>query len=157
MFLDADLTFSNEQAITAAAVSQNILDLGPLFVGPPGISNLGRNIGLGDPMFVAINVDVAMTDAASDSTLTVDLQTDDNAGFASAAIVATLIVIPALQAAGRKFMVRLPVAAAVPYERFIRLNYTPNNGNLTTGTFSAFLVKDADLWSAYGSGISTGI
>jgi hypothetical protein len=155
MIIDRELMFSNAQAVTAAAASTDLIDLAPLGLaasagGSP--ANLGRNLGVGQDAYIWISVDVAMTDASSDSTLTVDLQTDDNAGFASAATVATLLTIPAVQAAGTKFFVRVPIARDVPYERYIRLNYTPNNGNLTTGSFSAGIIMNADIWASYVGG-----
>jgi hypothetical protein len=159
MILDNDLMFSLAQAITAAAASTNLIDTAPLASPFPGSgqSNTGRNLGVGEELYVFITVDVAMTDAGSDSTLTVTLQTDTDVAFGSPASLGDLIVIPAVQAAGAKFFVRLPIANAVPYERYIRLNYTPNNGNLTTGSFSAGIVKDIDMFAPYASGFTTGI
>jgi hypothetical protein len=155
MIIDRELMFSNAQAITAAAASTDLVDLAPLGLaasagGSP--ANTGRNVGVGEPLYVWINVDVAMTDASSDSTLTVTLQTDTDVAFGSAASLGDLIVIPAVQAAGAKFFVKLPIANAVPYERYIRLLYTPNNGNLSTGSFSAGIVKDIDQFTSYVSG-----
>jgi hypothetical protein len=155
MIIDRELMFSNAQAVTAAAASTDLIDLAPLGLaasagGSP--TNLGRNLGVGQETYIWVSVDVAMTDTGSDSTITVDLQTDDNSGFASAATVATLLTIPAVQAAGAKFFVRVPIARdTVPYERYIRLNYTPNNGNLTTGSFSAGLILNIDTLAPVGT------
>ena len=152
MFMDGDLLFSDAQAVTAAAGSTNYYDTGPLFTG-----NTGRNIGVSSEIYVAISVDVAMTDTGSNSTLTVDLQTDDNTSFSSIATVATLVVIPAVSAAGTKYFVKLPIATTIPYERYIRLYYTPNNGDLSAGSFTAAIVKNVDNWTSYASAVSTGI
>lgn len=153
MYVDAQLTFSDAQAVTATAASTNQIDTGPLFSG-----NTGRNLGVGENLFIVVTVDVAMTDASSDSTITVTLETDDNSAFSSAATVATLGVIPAVTAAGAMFVYRLPIATSVPYERYIQLKYTPANGNLTTGSFTASIVKDASIYAQYASGIpATGI
>lgn len=152
MFLDNDLKFSDAQAVTAAAASTNVIDLGPLFTG-----NTGRNMGTGEPLYVAISVDTAFTDSGSNSTLTVALETDDADSFGSAATVATLVTIPALAAAGAKYFVRLPIATTVPYKRYIRLYYTPNNGDLSTGAVSAHISKDIDNWTSYKSAVSTGV
>lgn len=152
MFMDADNLFSDAQAVTATAASTNYIDLGPLYTG-----NTGRNIGASSELYVSITVDVAMTDAGSDSTITVSLETDDNTSFSSIATVATLVVIPALTAAGTKFFVKMPNATTVPYERYIQIKYTTTNGNLTTGSFTTALVKNVDNWTSYASAVSTGI
>jgi hypothetical protein len=151
MFMDQDLLFSDAQAVTATAASSNYADLGPLFSG-----NLNRDIGVSE-MYISISVDVAMTDSGSDSTIAVSLETDDNTSFSSAATVATLVTIPAVTAAGTKYFVRLPIATTVPYERYIQLRYTAANGNLTTGSFTAALVKNIDKYVSYKSAVSTGI
>ncbi|MCK1585483.1 hypothetical protein IVB03_39505 [Bradyrhizobium sp. 168] len=152
MYVDAQLTFSDAQAVTATAGSTNVIDTGPLFSG-----NTGRNLGVGHRAYVIVNVDVAMTDAGSDSTITVTLETDDNAAFSSAATVATLGVIPALTAAGAVYAFGLPIAGSVPYERYIRLMYTTTNGNLTTGSFTASITTDASIYAQYAPGFATGI
>lgn len=152
MILDADLLFSDAQAVTAAAASTNYYDTGPLFSG-----NTGRNLGAGDELYVAISVDVAMTDASSNSTLAVTLETDDNTSFSSASTVATLVTIPATTAAGTKYFVALPRQTTVNYERYIRIYFTPANGDLTTGSFTVALVKDVDNWTSYKSGATTGV
>jgi hypothetical protein len=105
-------------------------------------------------LWIFVNCEVAMTDAGSDSTLTIDLQTDDNAALSSAATVATLGTLAALTAAGAKFFYRVPISSL--YERYIALRYTPNNGNLSTGTFSAGIIKDLDAYLSTASGWSTG-
>jgi hypothetical protein len=152
MFMDADLLFSDAQAVTATAASTNYYDTGPLYSG-----NTGRDLGVSE-MYFSITVDVALTDSGSDSTITVSLETDDNTSFSSVATVATLVVIPALAAAGSKFFVRVPLAgAAVPYERYLQLKYTTTNGNLTTGSFTAAMVRNPDNWRSYASAVSTGI
>lgn len=146
MILDKDLQFSDAQAVTAAAASDNYVDLG-----------VARGIGHGENLVFAISVDTTFTDSSSNSTLAVTLETDDNTSFSSAATVATLVTIPAVTVAGTKYFVKLPIATTVPYERYIRVYFTPANGDLTTGAVSVELVKDADQWTSYASGFSTGI
>jgi hypothetical protein len=85
-----------------------------------------------------------MNDSGSDATVAITLETDDNSSFSSAATVATLVTVPAVQVAGTRYIVRLPIATTVPYERYLQLRYTVANGPLTAGAFSAGIVKDAD-------------
>jgi hypothetical protein len=136
---DLDLLFTGlSQAITAAAPSTNVIDLGALGVIGGSAGDQLRNRGAGTPINLFIQTLVAMTDTGSDSTLTVTLQTDDSPTFGSPTSLGDLVVTPAVQPVGRKFFVPLPVSPR--YERYIRLNFTPNNGNLTTGSFRAGLV-----------------
>lgn len=140
MILDAQLLFSDAQAVTAAAASDNIVDLGAV-----------RRIGVGRELYVVVVVDVAMTDAGSDSTLTVALEGDSAASFTPDG-TDDLFVIPALAAVGDTFIARIsPVMDAAEY-RYIRLKYTPNNGNLSTGSFTAFICQDIAKYSAYAKG-----
>lgn len=152
MFMDADLLFSDAQAVTAAAASTNYYDTGPLFSG-----NTGRRLGVSDELYFSISVDTTMTDSGSDSTLAVTLETDDNTSFSSASTVATLVTIPAVTTAGTKYFVRVPVATTVPYERYIRIYFTPANGNLSAGAFTVAMVKNIDNYETYVSAVSTGI
>lgn len=162
MFMDADLLFSDAQAVTATAASTNYIDTGPLgYVGATSSTNpplnTGRNLGISSELYISISVDVAMTDSGSDSTITVSLETDDNSSFSSIATVATLVVIPALTAAGTKYFVKMPIATTVPYERYLQIKYTTTNGNLTTGSFTTAIVKNIDNWTSYQSAVSTGV
>ena len=142
MLLDAQNLFSDEQAVTAAAVSDNIIDLGAV-----------RDIGTGERLYVAINVDVAMTDSGSDSTLTVSLYGDSTTTITPDG-QQDLLTIPATSAAGANFFASLdPLSAPLQY-RYIALYYTPNNGNLTTGTFTSALIHGIEEFTAYADNIT---
>ena len=138
---DALLLFSDAQAITAAAGSTNTVDL----------SNASRDLGTGENLYVVVTVDVAFTDSGSDSTLTVALEGDSTTSFTPDG-TDTLFTIPALAAAGATYIARLdPGMASLAYQ-YIRLKYTPNNGNLTTGTVTATLCHDVQKWTAFAKG-----
>lgn len=139
MYVDAQNLFSDAQAITASAVSTNIIDLGS-----------ARDIGVGRELYLVVLVDTAFTDAGSDSTVQVDIQTDDNAAFASATTLKTVGTFAALSAVGSRLIERLNPDLA--WEQYIRLNYTVANGNLTTGSLTAFLTVDVHAWTAYPIG-----
>lgn len=146
MFLDSQLLFSDAQAITAAATSTNTLDLGAV-----------RDIGTGQNLFVVVTVDIAFTDTGSDSTLTVTLWGDSTTTLTPDA-TQDLFVIPALTAAGATFIASLDPGAAPLQLQYIALRYTPNNGNLSTGTITAFVTKDVQRVRAYPDAITiTGI
>lgn len=138
--IDRQYRFSKAQAVTAAAASTDYVDL----------VSTKRNLGDGTPLWLVVACVVAMTDAGSDSTLAVTLETDDNTAFSSATTVQTIGTFAALSAAGTRFQQRLqPVTTP---EQYIQIRYTPANGNLSTGSFDAFITTDPDRWFAYPSG-----
>lgn len=148
MIGDLELVFSSAQAITASAASTNIIDLGPLGGAPS--ANTIRDIGAGEPgLWLVITVVTAFTDAGSDSTVTPALQTDDSDAFGSATTLRTFDTLAALTAAGTQKIYRLEPAA---YERYLRLNYTVANGNLTTGAITAEITRDVRAYRAYRGG-----
>ena len=141
MILDAQALFSDAQAITAQAVSTNAYDAGSV-----------RNLGTGQRLSIVIVVDTAFTDTGSDSTLAVELVTDDNSSLSSPTVIATLGTFSALSAAGTKIVAALPQGAV--YERYFGLRYTPAGGNLTTGAVTAGIVLDADVYTYYQDAIT---
>lgn len=138
MIMDANLRFSNAQAVTAAANSDNVLD----------ITKAARDPGTGKPLYLVTVVTTAFTDSGSDSTLTVALQGDP-----TASIIPTktrdLFIIPALAAVGDTFISPLHPKGAVEAYEFLSLKYTPNNGNLSAGAVTSFLTEETQAWTAY--------
>ena len=130
MIIDYNLQFSDAQALTVDAASTNIIDLGS-----------DRDIGVGEEMKVALNFDVAM--GGTSPTLSVLVQTDDNASFSSATTVLTSRSIAAA-AIGDTLVLGLPDTN----ERYVRLYYDVG-GTSPTMTVSASVVKDAQQWSSY--------
>lgn len=139
MYVDAQNLFSDAQAITAAAASTNLIDFGS-----------ARNIGVGRELYLVAIVDVAFTDGGSDSTVTLTIETDDNSGFGSAATVQTVGTFVALSAAGSRLVARLTPNDT--WEQYVRVYYTVANGNLTTGSITAFLALDLQAFKAYPIG-----
>jgi hypothetical protein len=130
MIIDYNLQFSDAQALTVDAASTNIIDLGS-----------DRDIGVGEEMKVALNFDVAM--GGTSPTLSVLVQTDDNASFSSATTVLTSRSIAAA-AIGDTLVLGLPDTN----ERYVRLYYDVG-GTSPTMTVSASVVKDAQQWQSY--------
>lgn len=142
MYVDSQLLFSDAQAVTAAAASTNIVDLSAV-----------RDIGTGGPLYVVVTVDVAMTDTGSNSTLTVALEGDSTSTITPDA-TQDLFVIPAVSAAGAVFYARLDPGAAPLQYRYIQLKYTPNNGDLSAGSFTAFITHDIQKYVSYADAIT---
>lgn len=133
MIRDALLTFSDGQAIAAAA-STNVIDLGPL-----GGGNTGRQIGAGTPLYLAL---VFPTDLVG--TLAVAIQTSDSdaSGWET---VSTTTVTAAQGAAGSKIAVPVPSSGL---KRYVRLNYSGGTG----GTIWAGIVQDVGDSTLYAGG-----
>lgn len=136
MIFDVQNEFSAAQAVTAAAASTNYIDLGAV-----------RDLGLGENLYVVLNVDVALTDSGSDSTVTVDLQGDSTTTFTPDG-TQTLFTVAAVAAIGTQYIARVQPGFAGNY-RYIQLYFTPNNGNLTTGSFTAFLCHGVQKATSY--------
>lgn len=139
MVLDQENLFSNSQAITATAVSENVIDLG-----------VDRDIGKGEPIEVLVAVEVAATSGTSAATLTVELQTDDNESFSSPTVLASSEAYPVgdLVVGFQPFKIRVPRGT----ERYLRLNYTAGTENFTALTLKSGLILDRDDYRAYPSG-----
>jgi len=142
MYVDAALLFSDAQAVTAAAASTNYLDAGAV-----------RDLGTGESLYVVCSVDVAMTDASSDSTIAVTLEGDSTSTFTPDASD-TLFTFPAVSAVGTTKIARLDPGMASLQYRYLQLRYTPANGNLTTGSFTAFITNNIDKYTSYADAIT---
>lgn len=142
MLVDAQLLFSDAQAVTAAAASTNTVDLGAV-----------RDIGTGDDLYLVVGCDVAMTDASSDSTLDVFLYGDSTTTFTPDGSQ-LMFTFPAVSAAGTVKIAKLSPGSAPLQYRYIQLYYSPNNGNLSTGSFTAFLTHNIEKYVSYADGIT---
>ncbi|WCE04429.1 Bbp16 family capsid cement protein [Pseudoxanthomonas sp. JBR18] len=134
MFLDAKNEFSTAQTI-ATAVSTNVIDLTPLKAA-------ARDVGVGQPVYLVLTTPTTL--AGTSPTVTVAIQTDDNAAFSSPAVLATsAALIPAAFAAG-PVVIPLPSGA----EKYLRLSYT-TGGTVSAGTITAGLTLDPQRWKSY--------
>jgi hypothetical protein len=136
MFIDGDLLFSDAQALTATAASTNYIDVGA-----------ARDLGVGQELYIVVIVDTAFTDASSDSTITVSIETDDEVTFTGPAATHTLGILAALSAAGTKKVYR--IGPDMLNYRYAQLKYTTTNGSLTTGAVTAFITTAVDKWAAF--------
>lgn len=140
--LDKQLQYSDKQAITATAVSTNVIDAGA--TRNPAI---GRDLGAGTPLYLFLNVSQTFT-AAGAGTLTATLQDSaDNVTFADVASLGPFTL--AQLTAGRGFYVGLPI----PTRRYTRVNYPVGTGPMTAGVVSAHIVDGANYNIAYPDGL----
>ena len=127
MIFDQTTLLSDNQAITATAVSTNVIDLGPIKAG------LVRDIGKGTQIPLLIQVTEAFNNLTS---LTVALQTDALDTFGSPKTVWSSVVVLADLIRG-KVVVPEYVTRGTD-EQFMRINYTvtgtaPTLGRVTAG------------------------
>ncbi|MCC6315344.1 MAG: hypothetical protein IT337_15175 [Thermomicrobiales bacterium] len=153
MILDAFNQFSSDQAVTADAISENVIDLGPL-----GGGNLLRDIGAGEPLYISILVKTALTDADGDPTLAVTLESDDAEALTTATVHATLAtgLAKATLIAGYWIAQNWAIPAA-DYQRYLGLRYTTTTADFDGGTVDAWLHIGRFDTRTYESGFSTGV
>jgi hypothetical protein len=145
MILDMQTMFSGTvaadgvktgQAVTATAVSTNILDLRQ--AATPATVDEAFS---GPEMWLTILCSVAAT-AAGAATVTFSLESDSTADLATSATVhwtSTAIGKATLIAGYKVAQIRIPSGA---YERYLGVRYTVATGPLTAGNFLAFLSLD---------------
>lgn len=129
MKVDAQLQFSDDQALTATANSTNIVDL-----------TSDRNIGIGAEMAVLVIVKVAADNTTANETYTVTVTTDNDVAFGSETTVVAATTLAAGSAAGTRLIIPLPPDAVT--ERYLRLTYTLG-GTTPTVTLDAWLTPMA--------------
>jgi len=122
MILDSTNLFSDAQAITANALSENVIDL-----------SVTKDLGKGVPIPVLIQV---TEDFALLTSLAIALEVDDNAAMSSAKVVQTTSIVLADLVAGKRIPpMYLPEGID---ERYMAVRYTvtgtnPNAGKITAG------------------------
>lgn len=144
MILDSTNEFSDSQAVTATAISSNVIDLNP------ATKNATIDIGAGEPVWLVIQCDEAVT-AEGAATVAITLESADNAALSSSAVVhiTTGAIGKASLTPGKEVgRFRLPTG---DYKRYLGVRYTVATGPLTAGKFSAFIVKDAQDRKTYAS------
>lgn len=138
MILDAQLLFSDAQAVTADAVGTNVIDL-----------SQDRSIGTGEPMGVVFCVDVAADQTTGDEDYTFDVEyASDAAQTTARKLIGRRIfesgtpTAPAMDAdllvAGFKFVIPIPPTVLSESERYLGIRYDVT-GTTPTITVTAFL------------------
>lgn len=126
MILDKQNQLSDSQALTIDAVSTNTIDC-----GNPTPKN---DIGAGEPMCIAVNVEVA---AAGGGAYEFRAIQSANADLSAADILAAVFPAEATLAAGYTFMIPIPAGSVT--KRYVGMAF--NNVSGTTGvTVSAHLI-----------------
>lgn len=144
MILDDLLEFADAAALSTAATGLalvgDVIDLG----APPS-GSVYRDIGNGEPIYLVIGIDTAVTSAgsatvsfvlASDSTASIATDGSASQHFATAAIAKGTLVAGYLVC-----VIALPMDGGVPYERYLGILQNVGTAALTAGKFNAFLTR----------------
>ena len=137
MILDAQMLFSDAQAVTTDAVGTNVIDLG-----------ISRPLAVGEPMGVLFTIDVAADQTTGDEDYTFDVEYASDAGQTTARQLVGRAVFesgtpgaPALDAdllvAGFQFVIPVMSAKAGIQNQFLGIRYD------TTGTTPTITVTAA--------------
>jgi hypothetical protein len=159
MYVDSQTEFSSSQAVTASAISSNVLDIFSTLAG--GTSNGAAispnakiNIGNDVDLSLVVSTAVAAT-AAGAATLTISLESADDAGLTTNSQVmysSGPLALAAFQNAGSQLAsIKLPSGQ---YRRYLGVRYTIGTGPLTAGAFDAFLTPAVANNQAYASGFT---
>lgn len=142
MILDAQMQFSDSQAVTADAVGTNVIDLG-----------VARAIGNGEPLVVLFNVEVAADQTTGDEDYTFDVEVATDAAQTTGRQLLGRRVFqsgtptaPAQDAdllvAGFKFVVPVPMTTIDEAARYLGIRYD-TTGTTPTITCSAYLMPQS--------------
>ncbi len=136
MILDANLTLSENQAVTATAISANVIQLPAAGTVPREAVPLVRNLGPGEEIPLLIQV---TEDFATLTSLTITLETADNAALSTNnEVIFTTGAIPvATLLAGYRSSIR--VLPDFPLRDFIGARFTVGGSNATAGKVTVAL------------------
>lgn len=159
MYVDSQIEFSDAQAVTATAISSNVYDLFSMGLGGGATDvtpNTRLDIGQGtDHLYLVVNTAVTATDTGNDATLTITLESADDAGLTTNAQVhysSGAIAFASFATAGTNLVaIRLPSAL---FRRYLGVRYTVANGPLTAGAFDAFVTPTLQQNRIYKSGFT---
>lgn len=140
MIMNKNLLLSDGQAITATAISENVI-LWPTNGTPPfEAAAITRNLGRGTPIPVLIQV---IETFATLTSLTITIETADDAGLSSGAVVLAssgAIPLATLVAGHRPTFTRFLLDATL--KSYFGLRYTVGGSNATAGKITAALATE---------------
>ena len=130
--MSAQQIFSDDQAITATAISENVIDLGVAGTPHRAQAALNNDKGKGNKIPVLIQV---TEDFATLTSLTITVEVSAAAGLTSPQVLATETILLADLVAGKQtFMQVLPDGADL---RYLGVRYTVTGSDATAGNITA--------------------
>lgn len=146
MIMDLQTIFSSAQAITATAISTNVLDLRQ--AATPTTADEGL---VGQDLWLVVQVIQAFNTLTS---LTITLESDSAVGLATTPAVhfsSGAILLAALTAGATVVRVQVPSGN---YQRYAGLRYTVGGSNPTLGTVTAFFTNGLQRNITYPNGFA---
>ena len=133
MIFSAQQLFSNDQAITATAVSTNIIDLGTKGTPYGAATSFNRDVGKGTKIPVLVQVTEAFNTLTS---LTVTIETSDATDMSSPTVLSSQTILLAALTVGKQLNVEVVPNGATG--RYLGIRYTvagtaPTLGKVTAG------------------------
>lgn len=136
IFSNEDI-FSDDQAITATAISENVIDLGVRGTPYDAAAALNGDFGKGTPVPFLCQVTETFATLTS---LTITLETADNAALSSGAVVVYSTGAIAAATLVQGYQVPLQVMPEKITKRYLGLRYTVGGSNATAGKITAAIV-----------------
>jgi hypothetical protein len=163
MLIDKLELLSDEQALTATAISTNVYDTlpsgGSINAGDTGgpTANTTTNFGAGKTMYLYSWVHTTLDSSGEAATLDVTLESsaDTSNGTPTVHLVIPQIAEATL-AAGYWIAKGIPLPPGT-YKRYLCVNYTVGTENFTSGKVSSWLSDTPFNENQYRSGSITGI
>lgn len=134
MIFSINQEFSDDQAITATAISTNVLDLGLPGTPQGAVAPLNQDVGKGNKIPILVQVTEDFTHATS-SDLTITLEVSAAAGLTSPVVLATeTIAFADLKVGKQMFNQVVPDGADL---QFLGVRYTVGTTVFTAGKIQA--------------------
>lgn len=150
MYIDTQARFAVLQAVTASAISQDVIDLGAVTTGGAGTPfNAVQDIGIGEVINLVVNIGTAFSGGAATS-MTITLESATDVGLTTGVTVHQSVNFTTAQltANTQRLVSFIPSA---PFARFIGLRFAPQGGSYAAGTISAYVVLDVQANRQYSS------
>lgn len=163
MLIDSKELLSDEQALTATAISTYVYDTlpsgGAINSGDTGgpTANTTTNIGAGKPLYLYSLVTTVLDSSGEAATLTLSIESSaDTSNGTPTVHWSTAAIAEATLAAGYWIAKGVPLPPGT-YKRYICANYTVGTENFTSGKVSTWISDAPYSDEQYRSGITTGI
>lgn len=148
MLLDSLCQLDNAHAYTAAAISTNVMDLGPLMTG-----NLTRDLGAGEPLHLSILITTTVTTNVSS---VFSLESDDNTSLSSATVHWTSPTILLASLVAGYWAAKGIIIPPGNYERYLGIRMTPST-SWGAGAVSAWIHKGRFDERVYASAFTNSV
>lgn len=150
MILDERTEFCDATALSTAGT-------GRALVGDVIDTSVARDIGMGQPVYLVIQVTTAPTSGGA-ATVSFILASDAQAAVATDGTATEHIVTAAIPVAdlvaGYTLCIPLPPEGSNEYERYLGILQNVGTAALTAGAINAFLTLDQKGWKAYADGVN---